>query len=148
MKYTEIHGDLFSYACHKGDKKFCGVNRIPVHCISADFAMGAGIAVPMASRYDLRNRLEVYDGIKAPWCLFVHNVMNLITKDKVYQKPTYESLRESLVHCKDLCRANDIKWLVMPKIGCGIDGLDWERVSVIIQETFYDTDVDILVCIL
>ena len=35
----------------------------------------------------------------------------------------------------------------MPKIGCGIDGLDWTAVKMIIKQVFKNTDIDILVCI-
>ena len=34
----------------------------------------------------------------------------------------------------------------MPKIGCGHEGLEWERVKEIIEEVFEDTDIEILVC--
>ena len=31
-------------------------------------------------------------------------------------------------------------------IGCGLDRLEWEKVSAIIQEVFSDTGMEILVC--
>lgn len=34
----------------------------------------------------------------------------------------------------------------MPKIGCGLDKLEWDKVEEIIKETFKDCDIDILVC--
>ena len=37
--------------------------------------------------------------------------------------------------------------LAIPKIGCGIDGLDWRIVSDMIQEVFEDTKIEVLVCI-
>ena len=36
--------------------------------------------------------------------------------------------------------------LAMPKIGCGLDRLDWDEVYDIICEVFEDTDVEILIC--
>lgn len=33
----------------------------------------------------------------------------------------------------------------MPKIGCGLDKLDWTAVREIIREMFADTDIEILV---
>jgi hypothetical protein len=33
----------------------------------------------------------------------------------------------------------------MPKIGCGLDGLDWDIVSTLIKGVFSDTDVNIQV---
>ncbi len=35
----------------------------------------------------------------------------------------------------------------MPKIGCGLDGLNWDIVRSIIKEVFKDTDIEILICI-
>lgn len=34
----------------------------------------------------------------------------------------------------------------MPRIGCELDKLNWDKVKEIIQEVFVDTDVEILVC--
>ena len=36
--------------------------------------------------------------------------------------------------------------LAMPVIGCGLDKLEWSRVSEIIKLVFEKTDIDILVC--
>ena len=35
----------------------------------------------------------------------------------------------------------------MPIIGCGLDRLEWSRVSNIIKEIFENDDIEILVCI-
>lgn len=37
--------------------------------------------------------------------------------------------------------------LAMPRIGCGLDRLEWAKVKKIIKATFANTDVEILVCI-
>ena len=34
----------------------------------------------------------------------------------------------------------------MPLIGCGLDRLQWEKVSEIVQEVFKDIDIEIVVC--
>ena len=41
---------------------------------------------------------------------------------------------------------NKIKYVAMPKIGCGLDRLQWGKVREIINETFKDLDIEILVC--
>lgn len=43
---------------------------------------------------------------------------------------------------------NEIMSIMMPKIGCGLDQLNWERVSDIISEVFTDSDISITVCTL
>ena len=41
---------------------------------------------------------------------------------------------------------NNIKQIAMPMIGCGLDRLNWIRVSYIIQKIFSETDIEIVVC--
>lgn len=119
------------------------------HCISADFALGAGIAKTFDKVYNMRFKLfRDYDGYEYDGgdALLIDNVFNLVTKSKCYHKPTYESLRESLEVMKRIMEVSAITKLAMPKIGCGLDRLSWPEVYDIIWEVFEDTDVDILIC--
>ena len=75
-------------------------------------------------------------------------VFNLVTKETFRHKPTMESVKESLLELKRQVNESSIKKLAMPKIACGLDGLDWERVSEQVRDIFSDTDVEILVCYL
>lgn len=118
------------------------------HCISGDYALGAGIAVEFDKLYDMKNKLkrqwsECGDANEA---LLVDNVFNLVTKRKCYKKPTYDSLREALEDLVQYTADEEVTKIAMPKIGCGLDGLDWNIVSQMIQEIFEDTDIEILVC--
>lgn len=72
-------------------------------------------------------------------------VYYLITKIKYSDKPTYDSLRSSLEAMKEHCIKHKVMQLAMPRIGCGLDLLKWEEVSVILIETFHDTDINITV---
>ena len=47
---------------------------------------------------------------------------------------------------KMMATENGVKKIAMPIIGCGLDRLQWDKVSKIIQEVFEDTDIEILVC--
>ena len=119
------------------------------HCISADFALGAGIAKTFDKVYNMRFKLfRDYDGYKYECgdALLIDNVFNLVTKDKCYHKPTYESLRNSLEAMKRIMDLGAITKLAMPKIASGLDRLDWDEVYDIICEVFEDTDVEILIC--
>ena len=124
-------------------------NYYLAHCISADFALGAGIAKTFNSKYNMRFKLfnnypnYVYRGGDA---LLVDNVFNLVTKAKCFQKPTYESLTEALEMMKDKMTSLKINKLAMPMIGCGLDKLQWSQVKNIIEDIFSDTDVNILIC--
>lgn len=120
------------------------------HCVSDDFVLGAGIAVEFANRYNIREKLrEQYpNGLGRADCVFIGNVFNLITKSKYYHKPTYKSLQISLQRMYNIIVEKDIKYLAIPKIGCGIDQLEWNQVKDIIKKLFNDVDIEILVCYL
>jgi hypothetical protein len=117
------------------------------HCISADAEMGAGIAVEFAKKFPKIKMLKNYS-ILVGVCVKVDRIFNLVTKSKYYGKPTYFSLIASLEECRDICIENNIKYLAMPKIGCGLDRLSWGKVREIVQEVFKNTDIEILVCYL
>lgn len=142
MEYKLIQDDVFNH-------KDCYY----AHCISRDYALGAGIAVEFDKRYDMRNRLlklaEEKPETLDEKCIEVENVFNLITKEKYWQKPSYKSLEESLLEMKEkLSKNKNIKKLVMPKIGCGLDRLSWDKVEPMIQEIFKDLDIEIVACYL
>lgn len=124
------------------------------HCISADFALGAGIAVEFNKRFDMKNILKSkYPNFLHDYITYNYNgmaliegrVINLITKERYYNKPTYQSLTEALTVAKYRIPST-CKKIAMPLIGCGLDRLQWNRVSAIIKEVFADEDIEILVC--
>ena len=120
------------------------------HCISADFALGAGIAKTFNEVYNMRYKLfkqypdYEYDGFGD--ALPVDNVFNLVTKAVGRGKPTYYSLEGSLVCMRDIMKDLDITKLAMPMIGCGLDGLREDLVIEIIKDVFKDTNFEILIC--
>lgn len=119
------------------------------HCISADFALGAGIAKTFDKVYNMRFKLfrkyndYTYNGGDA---LLIDNVFNLVTKPKSYHKPSYGALEEALRTMKDIMKMNATTKLAMPRISCGLDKLSWDKVYEIICEVFEDMDVEILIC--
>lgn len=119
------------------------------HCISADFALGAGIAKTFDEVYNMRFKLfRAYDDYvyECGDALLVDNVFNLVTKPKCYQKPRYDAIQEALDAMKHIMAINATTKLAMPKIGCGLDRCEWSKVYDIICEVFEDTDVEILIC--
>lgn len=145
MTYTEINGDLFTVP----------QGYYLAHCISGDFALGAGIAKKFDNVYNMRFKLfhnfPIEDGKKFGWvgsALLIDNVFNLVTKPRYFHKPDYDTLYKTLIAVKEQCEWLEITKLAMPKIGCGLDGLDWERVKEIIYDVFDSTNIDILISIL
>ena len=114
------------------------------HCISADFALGAGIAKTFDEVYNMRFKLfreygdYIYEGGDA---LLIDNVFNLVTKPKCYHKPRYEAVRKALETMRDIMDMNATTKLAMPKIAAGLDRLDWNEVYNIICEVFENTEL-------
>ena len=125
------------------------------HCISADFGMGKGIVVEFNKRFDMKRKLQLkYPDYINQYthkriggdCLLEDRILNLITKERYFHKPTIITMRLALEKMKQICLENNIKKIAMPVIGCGLDRLNWADVSEQIKSVFTDTDIEILVC--
>lgn len=125
------------------------------HCISADFGMGKGIVIEFNKRFDMKRKLQskypdyINEWHRRKWsfnCILEDKVFNLITKERYFHKPTYDSLYGALNLMKFISIQKGITKIAMPIIGCGLDRLQWDKVSEIIKEIFKDTDIEILVC--
>ena len=142
MNYIYEHKDLFTMPN----------DYLYAHCISSDFVMGGGIALQFTKR-GVKEKLKAtceqfWNG--HGYCRVVkmknHIVANLITKENVYDKPTYETLTESLFDLKKYMIENHINKVAMPLIGCGLDTLEWSNVEKIIKNVFNDTNFEIFIC--
>lgn len=146
MKLDIVKQDLFTVPA---DYYLC-------HCVSSDFALGAGIARKFAER-GVRDALikraaimkgETWFGIG--YCIPTalpepHGAFNLVTKERYWHKPTLISMKQALLDMRERIPYPDDK-IAMPKIGCGLDRLNWVDVERLIRSIFADTDVEILVC--
>ena len=120
------------------------------HCISDDKALGAGIAVQLRERFPnmikwLDRQLCIIGGCYA-FKMKDNYIFNVVTKHQYYDKPTYKNFKHALLNLRDCCIDCNVQYLAMPKIGCGLDRLDWNVVSEMIQEVFFDTNINIVVC--
>lgn len=146
IRYREDRMDLFTVP---EDYYLC-------HCISSDFGMGAGIVVMFNKLFDMKNKMLTlhadegtpkWDQVKTGYIIPEGRVINLITKRLVWQKPTYDALKDALIEMREYLAKNDIHKLAMPLIGCGIDGLEWGVVRNIVLDVFWESDIEILVCV-
>ncbi|XP_076840724.1 ADP-ribose glycohydrolase OARD1 isoform X2 [Brachyhypopomus gauderio] len=140
-KLTYVKGDLFS----------CPASHSLAHCVSEDCRMGAGIAVHFKKTFGRVQELlaqKKKTGECAVLKIFDRFVYYLITKKRYNHKPTYETLRQSLEAMRAHCLDNGVTSVSMPRIGCGLDGLNWKKVSVMIEDVFLHTDVTITVYVI
>lgn len=141
FKLHELKGDLFA----------CPADYSLAHCISADCRMGRGIAVQFKNRFggiaELKEQIAVGKEIGKVAILERDGryIYYLITKKVYYSKPTYQSLRESLEEMKDHCLNENVSKIALPKIGCGLDCLEWDKVTQILTEVFSATNVELYV---
>ncbi|XP_068015900.1 ADP-ribose glycohydrolase OARD1 [Melanerpes formicivorus] len=137
-RIRSVKGDLFS----------CPGGAALAHCISEDCRMGAGIALLFKERFGGVQELlqqKKRTGEVAVLQREQRFIYYLITKKKVSHKPTYESMRQSLEAMRAHSLSNGVSDICMPRIGCGLDGLEWSKVSAILGEVFGGTDINITV---
>jgi hypothetical protein len=115
------------------------------HCISKDLKMGAGIARQFIGRYgtiqrDVLQKENKNKNINIGKTLksYVVNpqfvAYHLVTKESYWLKPTYKSLLSALEDLHAQCVDDDIRLLVIPRLGCGLDKLEWSKVKQLIIE--------------
>lgn len=126
-------------------------------CISQDTnnskSWGLGIVQEFRKRFpgikEYTNRVIKENKLKYP-CVIPYTddkseriIFNLVTKRFYYSKPNYETIKKCIEDMAYICRGCDIKYLGIPKLGCGLDKLQWKKVKEIIEEVFSDMDIEI-----
>ena len=145
-----IEDDLFNYE----DDYYLA------HCISADFALGKGIAKEFDIRYQMREKLinkypnyysdkkDIYQFPENADCILLDKVFNLVTKSRYFYKPTYMSLYVALCKMKSIMIEQNITKIAMPMIGCGLDKLCSNNVMNMINTLFEkEENMEVIICI-
>ncbi|KAL4104594.1 hypothetical protein QTP88_019888 [Uroleucon formosanum] len=117
-RVQEVTGDLFTVS-----EEFH-----LLHYVSADLKLNRGIALEFRRKFGHLQNLKLLRPKKTEVAYFQlgsRYIINLVTKDKFWQKPTLEDMYISLRNLRLFCQEFEIKNQAMPKIGCGLDQLDW-----------------------
>jgi O-acetyl-ADP-ribose deacetylase (regulator of RNase III) len=126
---NEIRGDLFSSS------------DALAHCVSRDFSMSAGIALTFLKTFGGKEELKEQN-VDIGEVAYLHKngryIYYLVTKENYWGKPTYESIRKSLKNLFSLCLTHNVTSLSIPRLGCGLDKLQWSKVKQIIIEEWPD----------
>ena len=108
------------------------------HCVGKDFSMGKGIATEFKKRFGMIDWLKNQNKAVGSSLLLQtqdRNIFYLITKESSKRsKPTYKSIESSIIEMFEQAIKNEISKIAMPKIGCGLDRKNWERVKSIISK--------------
>ncbi len=123
------------------------------HCITADYSLGAGLAKILNARYGLHDALisefgDIFcsrDALGRALLAKDTRIFSLVDKMDRHDNADYLFVEKALYDMKGQCEQNKIKQIIMPRIACGRDRLDWIVVSGIIKEIFEDTDIKITV---
>lgn len=118
------------------------------HGCNVDGVMGAGVAATVRSRYP-----SIYEAYKYVcdtgrfkvgdcYALMASDgkvILNLATQDRPGPHARYEWVAEALMEAaseaEGMMPEQDSILIAMPEIGCGIGGLDWEQVQILVEST-------------
>lgn len=120
-----------------------------VHSTSANFDIPHGLAKIFRDKYgreeDLKGRqpavgsvLKLQDGQRV--------LFYLMTRRTFHQRPSYETLWNTLKQLKEQVLELNLSKLAMPKMDCSRNGLNWRTIRNMVEVIFKDTTVEILVC--
>lgn len=117
--------------------------------IPADLSFGSTTARQIDAFYGLRDKLkkavEKYEDecedletgwLKAGDMICIENIFVMFTTNKKYQRPTLDTIRSCVRDIAEECYENKIRYLAMPRVGCGHGHLDWDVVKEAILDEF------------
>ncbi|XP_001946380.2 uncharacterized protein LOC100162846 isoform X2 [Acyrthosiphon pisum] len=120
------------------------------HCVAEDLRMGAGIAVDF-------KRIFGGVGTLVDQKLKIGNVgivkrhdqyaFYIVTKKYSNGKPTMKTMEKALCSLLNIMKKHNLTKLGIPKIGCGLDKLDWSDIRSLIIDTFSGSGIHITVCV-
>lgn len=120
-----------------------------VHCIAEDLEAPAGTARVFQKKFgrlrELRNRaprlgttLALKDGNRY--------LYHLVTRRQYSETSNYRAMWDALQDLRRQVLSRGVKKLAMPKLECGMGGLDWRTVRNMVEHIFKGLDLDVLVC--
>ena len=121
------------------------------HCISADAKMSKGFADLLSQRFpglrEACRRTNLLTGQTFPFWDQTGNryIYNLITRTKYSEKPNLPTLSLTLEEMKSHARLYGISTIAVPKIGCGLDRMNWQQVLKLLRDIFAYWNIRIVV---
>jgi len=128
-----------------------------IHGCNAQGVMNSGVAKTFREKYPQafeKYRSDLANKHVSLGCVSFYNLdadRNIVLASTITQQfygndgkkyASYDAIRTVMSDCMTISLFCNID-IVMPKIGCGLGGLDWDRVSTIIEATAYSQSFDI-----
>lgn len=121
------------------------------HGVNTAGLMGAGIAVKFKHAYPLMYKVYRHackTGVLVPgevlaWTEGSHTVYNIASQDKPGKHARLEWFESGLRDTLEMAAREGTDVLAMPRIGCGIGGLDWVDVRDIVEHYAEAQSVDV-----
>ena len=136
----KIPGHPFRLQVVQGDFFDAPQNSSLGHYISSDASMHKGIATQFKRKFgrinEIRKKAQENTGLVPLEIEPSKFLYNLVTKSKCYHKPTYQSLEKSLEALSLHVSQHEVTQLALPKIGCGLEKLEWPVVRYMIEKFF------------
>ena len=128
---------------HKNGNLFESKDSL-AHCISTDFKISARIARSFKRKFPY----NFPESTNSP--LFVQEtddrfIYHLVTKKRFFQKPTHDSLRQSLEAMTNHANKHKVTEISMPKAGCGLERLQWHKVERLIRKICAQSNLTITI---
>lgn len=122
-----------------------------VHCVAKDFKMGDGIAKKIKERFrtpinEFKDQFKI--GEVAVQEVEDRKILHMVTKEISDETPKWKNFKKAVHNLKTLCTVQNIKEIAMPKIGSGLDQLDWPRSLRLIKKIFSDSKIEVQVSVL
>ena len=138
-----VHGDIFATPVD-----------IRVNTVNCVGVMGAGVALAFKQHYPemfKEYQRDCKDGLIRPGKLHVWRslsddwVVNFPTKRDWREPSRYEDISDGLDALREYLNTLGPVSVAVPALGCGNGGLDWDRVSKMIEDKLSDVDAHIRV---
>lgn len=123
--------------------------KVIAHGVNAKGVMGKGVAAKVKkifpSAFEDYKRIKLSPGDVHHWHAGEYHVFNLCTQLKPGPGASLVSIGWALEAMLEIAAAHPIGEIHMPKIGCGLGGLQWDKVLPIVQAHARKTEIAIIV---
>ena len=143
-------GDEFLQIVYGNENSIIQQPNSIAHCISADAKMTKGFADFLSHKIPgLRStckKVKLLIGQVFPFWASTgrHYIYDLVTKQRFFDKPDLSTLLTTLEAMKSHAAMHAVSTLAIPKIGCGLDQMNWQESVKLLRDVFGYSDIHVV----